>query len=838
MAGSKEARLVMSLVDHVSGPGRAITAALAAMERQMRSIRTMTAGLGGIGGGFLAYEGLRKSLEFTVGEGLKFEESMANIRKVMEINQEQADNLSRSIRDMTKSIPLRATEIAEIYEAAGQANVPLEEQREFSEIVAQVATAWDATTESAGQALAEIKSQLQLTVGGVRDFADALNHLSNETAARTPDLVEYSKRVAATGEMYGFSAEQSLAFGSAMISGGAEAEVSATSFRNMGKALSAGTRATKSQREAFKRLGLSSVKTAKAMQKNAVATTLDVIDRIQDLPEWEQMSLATALFGDEARALMPLIRNSSELRRQLGLVSDRTKYAGSALREFIARSQTTGNVLKLLRNRFAEVGRSIGDKWLPTIKEGALELSDALDSLGDRAGVLSQIGAAFSGMAKGAGVSLDIRESVAAVSDLLLGPVDPLAGDRLGEIFARFEEFGRQAREFAAAVRESETVIGMIEGMASASRNIAVAVDTANKAIAAAWAEMQPVFEQIDQAIGGDLGSILGQAVTWGASLTVAAAGISIMAASVRSLAGALLTLSGAKAGASIIGSLAGLGGVGKGGKGLPVGKGGGKIGGLLGLVPQAALLAAGMYALKDVDGVSTPPEARQNDIVDWAARRRAIAAADARRQKDDDAGPAPTVSRFDRDAAAARAAGFEAEPTINFEALREFERSAVETGRLAQEALEINALPIVDTSSLDRAIAKASTFQSMLAGMSRAIGGGVASPAPATGPKFGGPRADGGPVSRGMAYLVGEQGPEIFAPGSSGSIVPNHVLEGATGAAGGGTTVHIKMNITGHGDAREIAKQVVAEYHKAMDKALSRSRQIALDGRQCYEWG
>lgn len=41
------------------------------------------------------------------------------------------------------------------------------------------------------------------------------------------------------------------------------------------------------------------------------------------------------------------------------------------------------------------------------------------------------------------------------------------------------------------------------------------------------------------------------------------------------------------------------------------------------------------------------------------------------------------------------------------------------------------------------------------------------------------GARADGGPVSGGSAYLVGERGPEIFKPNTSGSIVPNHALGG-----------------------------------------------------------
>lgn len=45
----------------------------------------------------------------------------------------------------------------------------------------------------------------------------------------------------------------------------------------------------------------------------------------------------------------------------------------------------------------------------------------------------------------------------------------------------------------------------------------------------------------------------------------------------------------------------------------------------------------------------------------------------------------------------------------------------------------------------------------------------------------FGGGRHLGGPVSRSKFYLVGEDGPELFAPGASGMIVPNSVLSSAT---------------------------------------------------------
>ena len=43
----------------------------------------------------------------------------------------------------------------------------------------------------------------------------------------------------------------------------------------------------------------------------------------------------------------------------------------------------------------------------------------------------------------------------------------------------------------------------------------------------------------------------------------------------------------------------------------------------------------------------------------------------------------------------------------------------------------------------------------------------------------FGGPQAHGGPVTGGTSYMVGEKGPELFTPGASGVITPNHKLGG-----------------------------------------------------------
>ena len=51
--------------------------------------------------------------------------------------------------------------------------------------------------------------------------------------------------------------------------------------------------------------------------------------------------------------------------------------------------------------------------------------------------------------------------------------------------------------------------------------------------------------------------------------------------------------------------------------------------------------------------------------------------------------------------------------------------------------------------------------------------------------------KANGGPVSRKTPYMVGERGPEIFVPNSSGKIISNNRI------GGGGATVNVTVNAT-----------------------------------------
>jgi hypothetical protein len=80
----------------------------------------------------------------------------------------------------------------------------------------------------------------------------------------------------------------------------------------------------------------------------------------------------------------------------------------------------------------------------------------------------------------------------------------------------------------------------------------------------------------------------------------------------------------------------------------------------------------------------------------------------------------------------------------------------------------------------------------------------------------FGGRRANGGPVSSGKSYMVGERGPELFVPGRSGSIVPN-------GAMGG--DVNVVVNV----DAKGSSVEGDQSQAKALGNAISAAVQSEL---------
>lgn len=167
-------------------------------------------------------------------------------------------------------------------------------------------------------------------------------------------------------------------------------------------------------------------------------------------------------------------------------------------------------------------------------------------------------------------------------------------------------------------------------------------------------------------------------------------------------------------------------------------------------------------------------------------------------------------------------------------------ETEAQAIGQRVEQALTVEGKPTVNTADIQRALSLA---RQLAAALRAPAGGGYSSPTNTN--KFGGPRARGGPVKRGVTYLVGEQGPEPFTAPASGYITSNKDWQ--EGAAAGNTVhapiaVNLKLVVNGASAADinkladEAARKVVGAVLTSLERKLSRSPEIAFTGAK--PWG
>ena len=124
---------------------------------------------------------------------------------------------------------------------------------------------------------------------------------------------------------------------------------------------------------------------------------------------------------------------------------------------------------------------------------------------------------------------------------------------------------------------------------------------------------------------------------------------------------------------------------------------------------------------------------------------------------------------------AAAKAYGGTREDLLDYQ-------DAVDQARLKMIDLT-ETFPLLDQQKIKLLIDKGDLDAAWLLIQQIASGIGKTLPGGDTlgGGRFGGPRAMGGPVTTGTTYLVGENGPELFTPNMSGTIIPNGATTGNT---------------------------------------------------------
>ena len=329
--------------------------------------------------------GMTASLAVPVKMAIDLEEAQADLKKVAEFSSKEMEaGFYQAMRNFSESNPVSQAELFQIAGAGAQAGINTNELAQYTKDAAKIKVAFDMNTEAAGNFLAKTRAQLGLDQKGVMEYADVINYLANTVAVTAPEVVDISSKVAGLGGMAGVSKEGVAALGANLVAVGVPAEVAATGLKNISLGLVAGESATKRQKAAFEKLGLSAKQVAKDMQIDGEGTMLKVFQKIKTLPKDVQAATLKDLFGTESiQSASELAKHIDEVEKSLQNVHDKSKTAGSVDKEYVERVKTLKSHLDTLKNTAVNVGVDLGNALAPSLIKIVTQLRPAIKSIAD-----------------------------------------------------------------------------------------------------------------------------------------------------------------------------------------------------------------------------------------------------------------------------------------------------------------------------------------------------------------------------------------------------------------------------------------------------------------------
>lgn len=366
MADSFQLKAIITAVDQLTGPMKGMQRQLKGFQKEFSSLAV---GATAIGASILG------ALAIPVNQAIKFESTMADIRKVVDglDNADAFRKMSQDVIDLSTKLPITADGIGQIVAAAGQAGIARSELVGFAEDAAKMGIAFDQTAEESGQMMATWRTAFKMTQKDVVGLADKVNYLGNTGPASAAKISEIVTSVGSLAAVNHVSTGNLAALGATIAGMGVQSEVASTGIQNFMLSLSNAN--TGNAKKVLKKIGMTPKSLASGMVKDSKATMLKVLEGIKNLPEESKSKALEWLFGRESiKAIAPLLNNLDLLRKNFGKVADAQQYAGSMQKEYNSRADTTENKLTLMQNGITAVSLALGDALTPQLKQAVVEL--------------------------------------------------------------------------------------------------------------------------------------------------------------------------------------------------------------------------------------------------------------------------------------------------------------------------------------------------------------------------------------------------------------------------------------------------------------------------------
>lgn len=319
---------------------------------------------------------------------IKFESSFAGIAKTVDGVSDSTGKLTavgralaQDFRNLAKELPVNVNELNKIGEAAGQLGIKRENIVGFTAVMAKLGVATNLTGEEAATMLARFDN---ITTGGAQETFEELGStivgLGNNLATTEQEILQMGMKLAGAGAQIGLTQAEILGLGGALSSLGLEAEAGGTAFSRVMIEMQNAVMDGGKSLDLFREVAGDTFR--ETFQRDAAQGINDFIGGLARMseegrninPVLDKLGLGAVRVSDALR------RTGNAVERVTGAVQlarDEFSRNTALTEEATKRFATTAEQLKLLGNRIADVGITLGNALLPMIR-ASIKAFDAL----------------------------------------------------------------------------------------------------------------------------------------------------------------------------------------------------------------------------------------------------------------------------------------------------------------------------------------------------------------------------------------------------------------------------------------------------------------------------
>ncbi|WP_218689118.1 phage tail tape measure protein [Psychrobacter sp. BF1] len=326
------------------------------------------------------------AIGLSVKKAMEFETAMAEVNKTVDFSTNTGlAQLKGELIELSRVIPLPFEELASIAAAGGQVGVADTKLRGFTETIAKMAIAFDITASETATSMAKIASNYRVPIEDVGNLGDAINALSNSTAANAGEIIDFMLRVGGAAKQLNITGEAAAAMGAQLVDSGKTVEVAGTAVSKVLQTIGNQDGWVKGQIEAFDSLGLATAEFSQLAAKDGVAALALIQERVSELASDKQMGMLDAMFGIAGVHASELFLNAESLAEKLTLVGEgaekTTTHLGSMEEEFRKMSDTSANAMQLTKNMMDAAVASIGEAFLPVLNQLLQDIAPVIDKI-------------------------------------------------------------------------------------------------------------------------------------------------------------------------------------------------------------------------------------------------------------------------------------------------------------------------------------------------------------------------------------------------------------------------------------------------------------------------